>query len=41
MKMIKNIYENCNNEDQKLDIFEKVTSKEEVINVADDLLKSH
>lgn len=39
--MIKNIYEGNITEEQKQEIFDKVNSKEQVISVADDLLKSH
>lgn len=42
MKMIKNIYEGGNiNEEQKIDIYTKINSKEEVISVVDNLLSAY
>ena len=42
MKLIKNIYEGgCINEEQRIDIYTKVNSKEEVIGIVDSLLSAH
>lgn len=40
MKIVKNIYEGCIADELKQEIFEKVNSKEDVINMADNLLQT-